>query len=83
MHYPEYLQMFSNDGNGKVNVLFKKHGGLVKELAFSPREIMALLSEDGEGFHRYIRFDDYLLEVIKYEIEPSAQTLTITAKSKE
>lgn len=83
MHYPEYLQMFSNNGKGKIHVSLRGNKGIVKDLAFSPIEVMALLREGGDEFHRYIRFDDYLFEVVKYEIDPRAQTLTITAKPKE
>ena len=77
MKIPEYLMMFSGQGSGRVIVRFKAHDGKIASLAFSANEILSLVATN--GFHQHLRFDDHLFEVLKYEIEPKTQTLTIVA----
>lgn len=79
MNEPEYLSLFSNDGPGRVKVRFVGHPGKIAEQAFAPREVLALIDSNSQRFHRLMRFDDYLFEVHKYEIDPRTQTLTIVA----
>lgn len=79
MSIPEYLELFSGQGVGRVRVRFRQHDGKIASLAFSPREVLSLVAPESDTFHQYLRFDDYLFEVLKYEIEPKTQTLTIVA----
>lgn len=79
MSIPEYLELFSGQGVGRVRVRFRQHDGKIASLAFSPREVLSLVTPESDTFHQYLRFDDYLFEVLKYEIEPKTQTLTIVA----
>ena len=79
MNVPEYLELFSGQGAGQVRVRLRQHDGKIASLAFSPKEIISLIAPESDIFHQYLRFDDYLFEVLKYEIEPKTQTLTIVA----
>ena len=79
MSVPEYLELFSGKGSAQVRVRFRQHDGKIASLAFSPREVLSLIAPESDTFHQYLRFDDYLFEVLKYEIEPKTQTLTIVA----
>ena len=83
MSIPEYLELFSGQGVGRVRVRFRQHDGKIASLAFSPREVLSLVAPESDTFHQYLRFDDYLFEVLKYEIEPKTQTLTIVAAPKQ
>ena len=79
MSVPEYLELFSGQGSAQVRVRFRQHDGKIASLAFSPREVLSLIAPESDTFHQYLRFDNYLFEVLKYEIEPKTQTLTIVA----
>ena len=79
MEAPEYLDLFSGQGSARVRVRFRSSDGKIASLAFSPREILSLIAAEGDAFHQYLRFDDYLFEVLKYEIDPKTQTLTFVA----
>ena len=83
MSVPEYLELFSGKGSAQVRVRFRQHDGKIASLAFSPREVLSLIAPENDTFHQYLRFDDYLFEVLKYEIEPKTQTLTIVAAPKQ
>lgn len=83
MEVPEYLELFSGEGAWRVRVRFYQHDGKITSIVFSPREIVSLISPETDSFHKYLRFDDYLFEVLKYEIEPKTQTLTIIAIPKQ
>ena len=83
MEVPEYLELFSGQGAGRVRVRFRQHDGKITSVAFSPREVLSLIAPETDSFHQYLRFDDYLFEVLKYEIEPKTQTLTIIAIPKQ
>ena len=83
MSVPEYLELFSGQGAGRVRVRFQQYDGKIASLAFSPREVLSLIAPENDTFHQYLRFDDYLFEVLKYEIEPKTQTLTIVAAPKQ
>ena len=83
MSVPEYLELFSGQGSARVRVRFRQHDGKIASLAFSPKEIISLIAPESDIFHQYLRFDDYLFEVLKYEIEPKTQTLTIVATPKQ
>ena len=83
MIVPEYLELFSGQGVARVRVRFRQHDGKIASLAFSPREVLSLIAPENDTFHQYLRFDDYLFEVLKYEIEPKTQTLTIVAAPKQ
>ncbi len=82
MHVPEYLELFSGQGLGKVRVQFRSHKGKIASVDFSPREIISLITAKGDAFHRYLRIDDHLFEVLNYEIDPKTQTLTIVVTPK-
>ena len=83
MEVPEYLELFSGQGAGRVCVRFRQHDGKITSVAFSPREVLSLIAPETDSFYQYLRFDDYLFEVLKYEIEPKTQTLTIIAIPKQ
>ena len=83
MIVPEYLELFSGQGVARVRVRFRQHDGKIASLAFSPREVLSLIAPENDTFHQYLRFNDYLFEVLKYEIEPKTQTLTIVAAPKQ
>ena len=80
MNFPEYLALFSNNGNIDVQVSFEDHKGSISNRKMSPREISVLISPQGKGFHTQMTFDDWPFVITKYEIEPAENKLTIFAK---
>ena len=80
MNLPEYLTLFSNQGNMKVHVQFKNQEGSVATQMMSPQEISALISNDRNGFHTHMTFDEHPFVICKYEIDPAKNQLLIVAK---
>ena len=65
---PEYLSLFSNAGNFRVQVRLKNSLGPVRDLKMEACEIQKLLNSDGKSFISKMRFDDHLAELEKIEI---------------
>jgi len=80
MNLPEYLVLFSNEGTIDVEVDFEDHDGTVSGRKMSPKEIAALISKNGKGFHTQMTFDESPFVITKYGIEPALNKLTITAR---
>lgn len=80
MNLQEYLVLFSNEGTIHVEVNFEDHDGSIAVRKMKPKEIAALISASGKGFHTQMTFDDWPCEITKYEIDPSANKLTIVAR---
>jgi len=79
MIIPEYLRLFSGQGDISVIVRLKGHDGTVAEHRMMAEEVKSLLSSDGASFHQIMTFDDYLFSVYKYEIDVIRKRLTIFA----
>lgn len=77
----EYLTLFSNKGSIRVQVKFRGFDGTVAAQAMEPEEIVRLISEEGGGFKRWLTFDEALFEILRYEIDPTRNVLTIRAVS--
>ncbi|RMG39967.1 MAG: hypothetical protein D6732_03545 [Methanobacteriota archaeon] len=80
MKYPEYLQMFQNEGDYKVQVCFKDFDGNVAVLSMNANEILKLIDPDKGQFYRDMMFDGWLFEVYKYEIDPIKKVVKIRAR---
>ncbi len=79
MKLREYLSLFSNQGNIEVRVNLKGSNGIVSTRKMTPSEISCLITEDGESFVKNLTIDEWPVEVQKYEINPSKNTLIIHA----
>lgn len=80
MEIPEYLAMFSNEGNYKISVKFKDIDGCVADQTMSEKEVLKLIDPLTEQFYKQLRFDDWLFDVYKYEIDPVKMKIKIYAK---
>lgn len=80
MNFPEYLVLFSDEGTIDVEVNFEDHDGSISSRKMRPKEIAALISTNGKGFHTEMTFDDWPFLITKYEIEPALNKLTIVAR---
>lgn len=83
MTVPEYLMLFSGQGDINVIVRLKDHNGSMVDRRMMAEEIKSLLSPDGTSFHRLMTFDGYLFNVHKYEIDVVRNRLTIFAAVSE
>lgn len=77
MDTPEYLLLFSNSGDITVKVVFKDYKGQVAEQSMSPDEVNKLTTKD--GFLKSMTFDEWPFKILKYEINPICNELTIHA----
>jgi len=77
MPYPEYLSLFSNQGEFKVQVIFKSSDSCVSDSKMNPDEILKLIDQTTGQFYEKIYFDDHLHNIYKYEIDPSKHSLKI------
>ena len=82
MEIPEYLMLFSNNGNININVKFKDHKGSVAKLTMTSDEIVKLINPSNGEFYTEMRFDDWLFEIYKYQIDPLKKKLTIMVRKK-
>ncbi|WP_100644043.1 hypothetical protein [Alteromonas facilis] len=78
LKFKEYLEMFSNSGDIKVHVEFKKFGGSIAPRFMQSKEILALVSDN--KFISEIMFDGHPFRVIEYKIKPSIKALVIVAE---
>lgn len=83
MDYPEYLSLFSNQGDCQVQVRFKDGDGCVANLAMMASEISNLVDPSTGSFYGKMYFDDHLFDIYKYEIDPTKMTLLIKARRAE
>lgn len=77
---PEYLSLFSNPGPMNIEVELQDHDGSIPPNSMWPNEIIKLLSADNHSFVTEMTFDEWPFEIIKYEIDPSKNTLVIRAR---
>lgn len=82
MEIPEYLMLFSNDGDFTINVKFKDHDGSIRTLAMKTCEIVNLINPSSGEFYTEMRFDEWLFEVYNYQIDPLKKQLTIMVRKK-
>lgn len=85
MQHPEYLELFSprsGAGTISVEVKFKDHDGRISDLKMSAREIEKIINPDDGEFYREMRFDDWLFDIYKYQIDPIKKKMTIMARKK-
>jgi hypothetical protein len=80
MPLSEYLLLFSNRGETKVQVKFKNFDGFVATQTMAPSEIVRLVSEENGKFLKTMTFDEWPFEIYRYEIDPIRNTLTIRAR---
>ena len=78
MNLPEYLELFSREGDVEVEVKFKNKNHISK-VKMSPYEISKIVSQNGE-FITKMEFDGYFFEIYKYEIDPVKKKLIIKAQ---
>ena len=83
METPEYLALFSNKGNIIVEVKFKDYHGGVANLKMMADEIIKLTDPSSHEFLTEMRFDDWLFEIYKYQIDPLKKKITIMVRNKE
>ena len=81
MDYSEFLILFSNEGEYDIDVKFKGHPGFVKSMKMNPDEIVKLISPEYD-FYTEMTFDDYLLEIYRYHIDPFKKKITIMVRDK-
>lgn len=82
MVYPEYLEVFSDNGEIDVEVKFKGFSSAVsitKAKMFS-EELAKLIDRSTGSFYTAMRFDDHLLDIEAYQIDPIKNKLTIVAR---
>jgi len=82
MGIPEYLILFSNTGNIDVEVKFKDHQGSVANVKMTTDEIVKLIDPRSHEFYTEMKFDDWLFEICKYQIDPLNRKITIMARKK-
>jgi hypothetical protein len=58
METPEYLMLFSKDGDFKIDVKFKDHQGTVTHLAMNANEIGKLINPSTGVFYTEMTFDE-------------------------
>ena len=80
MDYPEYLSLFSGQGEYQVQVQFKDNKCRVAHSSMAASEVINLVDPKTDSFYRKMYFDDHLLDIYKYEIDPIKLTLNIKAK---
>ena len=76
----EYLLLFSNSGETKVQVKFKDFDGFVATQTMAPTEIVRLVSQENGKFLKTMTFDERPFEIYKYEIDPIRNALTIRVR---
>lgn len=81
MDYPEYLSLFSGQGEYKVQVHFKGSDSRVANSAMMASEVNCLINSETGTFYTKMYFDDHLFDVYKYEIDPARRTLEIKVMS--
>lgn len=79
MEVPEYLCLFSEDGDFSVEVKFKGDG-FIRSRRATAQQIANLINPETGTVHTAMTFDDHLFEVYKYEIDPIKKKLLIRAR---
>lgn len=74
----EYLTLFER-GSCKVKVQFQNHQGRIEETSMKPREILKLIRPSEDRFEEYLRIDEWIFRIEKYEILPRENILMIHA----
>jgi len=82
MEIPEYLMLFSNDGDFDISVKFKDHPGSITNKKMTADEIVNLIHPHNRNFYTEMRFDDWLFEIYKYQIDPINKKITIMTRKK-
>lgn len=76
----EYLTLFSSSsGPITVDVKFKGHAISIARRFMHPADIDKLVCNPEGGFLREMHFDERPFEIVKYEIDPIRNRLSITA----
>ena len=83
MSTPEYLLLFSNDGDFTIDVKFKDRRGGFKKFAMKANEIVNLINPSTGEFYSEMTIDEWLFEIYKYQIDPLKKQLTIMAREKK
>ncbi len=86
MDAPEYLGLFKFQDGGDmcIKVKFKDHDGGVADLSMHAGEIVKLIDPLTRQFYTEMRFDDWLFEIYKYQIDPiNNQLIIMVRKSKD
>ena len=80
MNFPEYHFLFSNEGDIDVHVVFEDGDAMVPPKKMQPQEVSVLVASGKSGFHQLMKFDDWPCTILKYEIDPTKNRLTIVAR---
>jgi ectoine hydroxylase-related dioxygenase (phytanoyl-CoA dioxygenase family) len=75
----EYLLLFSNSGPVTVRVRFRDSKKIIAERNMQPSEVSRLVAQGQDVFLSRMAFDEWPFEVIKYELDPHKNVLTIFA----
>jgi hypothetical protein len=78
--YPEYLALFSNNGPIKIQVSFMDSDSSIADFAMESGEIQKLFDQTSGRFYEKMYFDDHLLDIYKFVIDPSNNTIKIKAR---
>jgi len=81
MEIPEYLLLFSGEGDFVVEPRFKGGHGMVTRRRMAAIDVNQLITPDQTGFYREMYFDDHLLHIMRYVIDPQKRIMTIWAKT--
>lgn len=79
MEVPEYLCLFSGEGEFSVEVKFKDERSVGSRKA-TAQEITQLVNSETGAFHVAMTFDDHLFEIQKYEIDLVKKKLVISVR---
>ncbi len=77
MMIKEYLQTFSNTGDITVTVKFARPDASIAPQRMSAAELVELIDPQTGCFLREMRFDEHLLPIRKFEIDPQKNRLII------
>jgi hypothetical protein len=80
---PEYLQMFSDEGPVRVKVKFQDKNCSIAERKMHWQELDRLMDQEAKSPFRHLFFDTFRYPVVRYEIDPVRNLLTIFAGARE
>jgi len=80
MEIPEYLMLFSNKGDIRVEVEFINHKSKIINSKMISSEITKLIDPQTHQFYTEMRFDEKPFKIYRYTIDPIKKKIIIVAK---
>lgn len=77
--YPEFLSLFSNDGDFLVKVKFKGSDAWIADQTMSADEINKLIDPSTGSFFSKMYFDDHLLNINSFCVDLTKKRIKIIA----